>query len=183
MVGPGVASASQAAAAPGFFGSISQEWAKLSTFEKVGLGFKGASGAGSLAMGNANAIAQRAAIAFQEGEAKTAAAGDKLEIAERELEAQRKLRRVLATQQVQASASGVTASPELADASYYEAGRESDFLDSRRALLDERGGLASSAFSLRRRSAARRGVGSGVGSLLDFGADAARTFTRSRGVE
>ena len=133
-------------------------------------------------MGATNSAAQKAALAYQEGEAKAKAADDKLEISERELESQRKLRRVLSAQAVQASASGVTASPELADASFYEAGRETAFLGDRRALLDERGGLASSAFSLRRRLAASRGVGSGVGSLLDFGADAARTFTRSRGV-
>tara|TARA_R110002073_G_scaffold22587_19_gene78050 strand:+ start:1787 stop:2641 length:855 start_codon:yes stop_codon:yes gene_type:complete len=175
-VGPGAVSAgltAGTAAQTGFFAS-------LSTLDKIGLGFKGLSAAGSGATALSTSNAQKAAIAAQENENKLITSEDKLSLANQSLENTKRLRGVLAAQQVQAASQGVAASAQLADAAFADAQSGDDILGSRQAVLDGRASVASDAFSARSRLAGRRGAGQAVGSLLDFSSATARTVRGRR---
>lgn len=183
--GAGLAAAAPAVIAPvaeqGFFSSLVSGFSDLTGMQKIGLGMQAVSGVGNIVSGNINAAGQDAAIAFQENQQKLQQSRDRLDIANKELDSQRRLRSTLATQNNYFAALGIDpaqgSAANLADAARGAQGIEQGILNSRRAISGAASRNRLAALRSRRR---RGGGGIALGSLLDFGGSFAGAIDRNR---
>ncbi len=172
-----VASAGATTAGTGsFFGNmlsgVSSFFSDLTTKDWIGLGLSGASGIASVATGMANAEATEAMLASQEHV-------DKLETAERELESQKRLAQVLASQKTYFAARGLNtgrgSALRGAEAAKVEADRNTALFDVHRRSMQ-------SAYMARRRAVTAKKRGGTVGGILDFGLSAYDSIKRNQAI-
>jgi len=168
----------------GFFSTLASEFSAMSGLEQAGLGLQGLSAVGTGAGALINSNAQKAALAAQESEKKLSQAASRLDIANAELDSQKRLRKTISTQTNFFAATGVNASTgsasRVADAATGEAGQEMDLLKTRRDLLNKGATNVGASFAIRRRQASLASTGAGIGSLLDFGGDAFAALNKRR---
>jgi|GEM_PF-6913457 len=180
----GIASATTAsnAAAGGLFSSLASGWSGMSTMSKFGVGMQGLSTVGGLFGAGAAADQQDAMLAMQEGQNKLQNANDGLDLSQRSLNAENRLKQTLAAMTVRANAFGADlssgSSANLMDAGYYDAKDELGLYDSRRKMLDQGGRTVEQTYDYKRRAVGRKRSGAMVGSLLDLGVGTASTFDR-----
>jgi len=168
----------------GFFSTLASEFSAMSGLEQAGLGLQGLSAVGTGAGALINSNAQKTALAAQESEKKLSQAASRLDIANAELDSQKRLRKTISTQTNFFAATGVNASTgsasRVADAATGEAGQEMDLLKTRRDLLNKGATNVGASFAIRRRQASLASTGAGIGSLLDFGGDAFVALNKRR---
>ncbi len=177
---PLVALAGAAVSSGGVLPGLAANWGKMSTLSKIGLGLKGVSGVGGILNAGVAADQQAAMLALQQGRQNVSDASLGLEISQRALATQQRLRRTLAALNVRANAFGADLSSgslsNLMDSAFLGAQNASQTSAAKRQGLDQAGRTADQIYAYKRRAVGAKRTGSVIADLVDFGGRATRTI-------
>ncbi len=173
--------AAGAGASGGFFSSLVADFGQMSTLSKVGLGLSAVSGVGSMLSSSAAAQQQNDQLAILQGQQNLKTAGDNLDLANRSLAAEQRLRKTLSALNVRANAFGADLSSgsggDLMNSAYFSAQNAMDPMALQQQRVDQSGRAASQIYAYKRRAVGSKRTGVVLGSLLNFGVGAAKTFS------
>ena len=157
--------------------------AGLSGASKVGLALQGVSAVGGILGAQDAARQQKAALAFEAGQQRLQDAQQNLDLSQRELAAQKRLRKTLAAMTVRANAFGADLSSgsaaNLLESAHFDAAGEMDLYGTKRRLLADGARSAEQIYAYKRRAINDSRDGAVLGTLLDFGISAADTVARN----